>query len=343
MVLASITSLLALLLSWVAYRRPRAAFLLAASLTGAFSFALWLGQAILALNLFPCRPVNVDFHSKQNSIILPPPSAESLQRIDCNNFGGNKECRDGYGARIHSQKENPGKSQILFLGDSFTFGTGVSDEESFPAQLQGFGRFNSTNLGQSGGGINNAFHALRTKKVPPGEYQAAVYTFIPDHFARASGRYGFFFNSALPHYSLGKEGEWQHHGSFYQSRNASLWFFLLGQDLIGLFTSCNPRRSFFLHASEVQAADVELTRNLMLATKAEFEKNYGGTFVLHVWPGTTFPGKKEFFSSLEPDMPVWEMPEEVLINSATGHPSPKANRAVAKFLEGKLEQLKLSR
>ena len=343
MVLATITALLALFFSWLAFRRPSTAPLLTAGIMSALSLALWLAQAAIAFNVFSCRPVNVNFHSKQNSIILPPPSLESLHRIDCNNFGGKKQCKDGYGARVHSKKENTGSAQILFLGDSFTFGIGVNDEESFPAILQGLGHFNSTNLSVSGGGINTTFHALRTKNIPPGNYRAAVFTFIPDHFARASGRYGFFFNSALPHYTLEKGGEWRHHGSYFQSRFAAVWFFLFGQDLVGQFTSCNPRRSHFLSAREVHAADVELTRNLILATKAEFEKNYGGIFVLHVWPGTTFPGKKEFLESLNSEMPVWEKAGGLPIDPATGHPTAKANEAVAKFLDRKLSELKLSR
>lgn len=82
------------------------------------------------------------------------------------------------------------KSNIIFFGDSFTFGNGVNDNETFPYYLS-LRRPKSAiyNLGLPGFGLNDILYDLqfgnnnRYKDIPKRE-TISVYTFIDDHLLR---------------------------------------------------------------------------------------------------------------------------------------------------------------
>ena len=96
--------------------------------------------------------------------------------------------------------------RIIYLGGSYTYGEGLSDRETLPAQLLPLlPDYQPTNLGLAGWGPNNILKALRKgnfemKKTGTG---IVVYFFISDHFFRVSpsllhwprnvGRHPYFF------------------------------------------------------------------------------------------------------------------------------------------------------
>jgi len=77
----------------------------------------------------------------------------------------------------------PGQKKILTIGDSFTYGYGVSDIETFPAYLAKFGNFEVTNAGVNGYAIDQAIllWELEGKAIHP---DVVVLGYFVDDFFR---------------------------------------------------------------------------------------------------------------------------------------------------------------
>lgn len=71
--------------------------------------------------------------------------------------------KDGFRSNGDIRKLNKNDKIILFAGDSFTFGDGVNDNETFPALYQTLIREKVVNAGVSGYGIDQIY--LRTKQL----------------------------------------------------------------------------------------------------------------------------------------------------------------------------------
>jgi hypothetical protein len=109
---------------------------------------------------------------------------------------------------------------VLFLGDSFTFGEGLNDDEALPYQvgLQSQGAWRVYNLAFHGYGphqmLSELEHGLVEKLIScdPAKPLHAIYQSIPDHVARAAG-----FSTWDPHgprYVLKLGGEVAYRGHF---------------------------------------------------------------------------------------------------------------------------------
>lgn len=73
--------------------------------------------------------------------------------------------------------------RIVMVGDSFTFGHGVADHETFPAALETAGRIETVNAGVMGYGIDQAYiNYLRIE--PALEHQVVLFGIITDDFRR---------------------------------------------------------------------------------------------------------------------------------------------------------------
>lgn len=81
------------------------------------------------------------------------------------------------------------KPSVLFIGDSFTMGHGLSYEESFVGKFTALNAvpYQVVNLGVQGYGTNQALIALK-KYLPKFNTKIVVYTFIEDHILR-NGNY----------------------------------------------------------------------------------------------------------------------------------------------------------
>lgn len=337
MVLAAILSVLAFGLIGFAFRGEKKLLLAGAGFLISLALCLILASLAVRLPTFPCKPLLMSYRAHTAPTLAVPPD---LEAVTCLSPDASNECVNGYGARLHKVKENPGKSRVLFLGDSFTFGMGMADNETFPAALQSLKNFNTMNLGASGTGINSIYDRFteRAQPLPKEKFAFAVYTFIPNHFSRAIGADGFTFTNALPHFTL-SEGELKFQGTFFESRYAGAWIFLFGEKLLTTLAACQPGRNGLLRATSVSEDELALTKALILASQKEFQKRYGGEFVLNIWPGSEFPGKKEFIAELSKQMPVLEFTKPSALNSASGHPTQKANQEMAEFLDTELRRL----
>jgi hypothetical protein len=95
------------------------------------------------------------------------------------------------GTYDHAPAVAPGKVRIVCSGDSFTFGTDVTDDDTWCHQLtQVDPRIETLNMGQGGYGIDQAY--LRFERdARPFQHQVHVFAFITEGFRRMrSNRFG---------------------------------------------------------------------------------------------------------------------------------------------------------
>lgn len=113
----------------------------------------------------------------------------------------------------------PGPARpVLFFGDSFTFGEGVDDDETFPAvfQTETGGRYRALNLGLPGYGPHHMLRQLETGReacaLAGRKPVLAVYVAGNNHPARAAGRAPW--DASGPRYALDAEGKPRFMGAF---------------------------------------------------------------------------------------------------------------------------------
>lgn len=94
---------------------------------------------------------------------------------------------DSHGFRVADpfHKIDFSKPRMLFIGDSITFGYGITYEDTFAAKINGLtgNKFEVVNVGVQGYGTDQTFEKLYAviEEVKP---SVIIYTFIPDHLLR---------------------------------------------------------------------------------------------------------------------------------------------------------------
>lgn len=87
-------------------------------------------------------------------------------------------------------------TEIIFLGCSFTFATGITDTASMAYRVGKEYNYHSLNYGGSGFGTHQVYQIFKHKyqQVPDKKKRIFVYTFIPDHLLRAKCIYSWCLN-----------------------------------------------------------------------------------------------------------------------------------------------------
>ncbi|MDG2384104.1 MAG: SGNH/GDSL hydrolase family protein [Pirellulaceae bacterium] len=88
------------------------------------------------------------------------------------------------GPREYPLTVPPGKTRIICIGDSFTYGQGCKDDEAYPARLESLNRnIEAINLGTGGYGIDQAYLKYKRDGVDF-ETDLLLFTFIQNDFER---------------------------------------------------------------------------------------------------------------------------------------------------------------
>ena len=119
---------------------------------------------------------------------------------------------NGWRATPDSLKKNG--PTVMFFGDSFTFGDGVSDEETLPNAFSILSGMRVVNFGLSGWGPHHMLRLLELdipKKIELSSPSLMVYTAINDHIRRAAGHAAW--DPTGPFYSV-QNGQARYAGSF---------------------------------------------------------------------------------------------------------------------------------
>lgn len=124
---------------------------------------------------------------------------------------------DEHGFRVTPKAGDNPEACVLLFGDSFTFGEGVQDDQTFGADMvkMSGGKVAVYNLGESGWSTNHLLAGLqsgRFAKAVTCKPTDAVYLMLQDHVGRAVGRSPW--DKHGPRYKLGPDGTPVRDGNF---------------------------------------------------------------------------------------------------------------------------------
>lgn len=123
------------------------------------------------------HPILGWFHEKNKTAILRKSNYEVTLRTNSMGIRGTKE---------YALDKPHDKQRMVALGDSFTFGFGVNDDETFPAQLEKANpSLEVLNFGISGYGIDQ-IHLLLKEKIFDWNPDVILLTIYPEDFWRAT-------------------------------------------------------------------------------------------------------------------------------------------------------------
>lgn len=230
---------------------------------------------------------------------------------------------------------------VMFFGDSFSFGDGVNDDETFPYHV---GRrlpdVAVYNYGLSGYGPQHAVAVIESRSLRsevPQKRGVALYTYIDAHVHRAAltSRSGASLHS--PYYVIDADGELRRHESLRQARPV-LFHFL--NDIL-------PRSYLYrwlrLDLPIVGEEAIELTCSLLAASRQKFLKQFEGSeFFVVFYPQRGSRYAQRVKGCLERrgvpflDLSNEPWPDEYLIHY-DGHPNSVGHRKYADLLVPALE------
>jgi hypothetical protein len=241
---------------------------------------------------------------------------------------------DAHGLRIAPGNAEVGGACVLFFGGSYTFGTGVNDGETMPAQVAAISGTRVINFGVPGYGPHQMLAALETgfvDKAVDCTPSHAIYQGLNDHMARAAGkrRYGI----TGPRYVLLDDGSVRADGQFNDVRAEPSAL----QTFLG--------RSFVYQAvagsvTDITAPDVARYMALIDASRNVLQQRYPGIDVHVLQWGTRYHDPLDRLPSMGIGLSyVDEVLENFdskhgrqMISPYEPHPNPETHRQIAEFL-----------
>ncbi len=200
-----------------------------------------------------------------------------------------------HGLRVTPHDLTPGKKgsgakyeNVIFFGDSFTYGEGLNDDESLPylfEELSG-GRYQAYNFGFHGYGPQQMLRVIETglleKIFSDQQPMIIVYEALIQHIDRASGK--LIWDPNVPRYRLSASGKVEYAGTFADDP-------ALQKNLEFSKSVSNPGQQLLakvgltklIGANRTQE-DLDLFIQMVVQTKNLAEKKYKAKFYVLVWP-----------------------------------------------------------
>lgn len=239
----------------------------------------------------------------------------------------------------HGWRRGPGLADAaaphaaVFLGCSFTFGVGLEDAETLPAQVEraAGGAVRTYNVAMDGYGPHQLLALFEQDQVKPvlgrHERMSGLHLAIPDHIRRVAGAVRWGFQG--PRYQLQPDGSVRYTGPFHRKATAAVWH-LAAKSLVLSEIHDRVRR--------VTDRDLDLHAAVVAALQAAFQRQVGGPFVVLAWD-TGDAGYGEMVARLRGrGLRVVEVSELVpgyapgrpdLMRPLDRHPTPACMRQVA--------------
>lgn len=187
------------------------------------------------------------------------------------------------------------KGCILFFGDSFTFGVGVSDTESMPYQtgIKSGGEYKIYNFGFGGYGphqmLSELEHGIVKKIVSCQGTIYGIYQAIPDHINRAAGL--SFWDYYGPRYILGTNGAVKFAGNFSDEKLPKIIVKYLNKSII--YRDIIGNRRYF-----DREKDIALYIGIVNSARKSFESQYPeGKFHIIFWDNRSGTDEKQWKTS----------------------------------------------
>lgn len=239
---------------------------------------------------------------------------------------------DNLGCRVRKPGDRADRSAptVLFVGDSFTFGHGVTYEESFVGRLASMPDFplQAVNFGVQGYGTDQSLLLLK-RQFKNFNTKAVVYTFIPEHINRNAYddrriiHPSSLFLGTKPLFALAPDD------SLYLAKTPLEYKDLSYSHLWACF------RVFSAHWGPKPG--FRLTRALIKEMRDYVESN-GAKFVVVNWyKDDEFPWRLDLDVVRVGDNPPAEWPTWII--PGDGHPDPRAHAYAAGLLAEELKRL----
>jgi len=260
---------------------------------------------------------------------------------------------DAHSRRVVPEQSAPPEKTLLFFGCSITFGTGVEDSETLPAQtVAAAPGWRAFNYAFQGYGPQQMLAKLEDGKIAEeigGPADLGVYVVIPDHARRAIGAKKvvcqWAYGADYPYYDYDGQGNLRHFGSFATGRPWRQRFYQL------------LHREQCLRYFEVEwppwinTDHLDLTAEIIEASAQEFSRQFpAGRFYVLLFPGDvryseTSLSARTLIPFLEArGIPYVDYSDAFPMYSAQyaipgdGHPTPAAYREIARRIAGDLLQ-----
>ncbi len=256
---------------------------------------------------------------------------------------------DRYGRRITPGQGGVRPRPLLFFGDSYTFGWGVEDDQTFPYYVSRLMPHHRVyNYGVPGYGPQGTLAQLSEEdlrsQIPEREQASAVYFFIDDHVRRAIGSMSWVVSVGpkplgydLPYFATGPDGRLAPHGSFRTGRP-------LRTGLYQALARSVFVRHFDLDWPPIADSDLEFVARMLQQSKASFQTRFGsGRFYVAFFPGSAYaPRLAPMLRAKGVESVVFDpQPFYQALGSATflpnGHYSPRAYRRLARLIAAELK------
>lgn len=189
---------------------------------------------------------------------------------------------------------NPAGETWLFMGCSFTFGEGVNDDETLPAQFsEKLGRqANVVNLGLNGYGPHHMLRMLETGRLAgaAAPVKHVIYQALSSHAARSAGRATWGLTS--PSYIVSGDTV-RYTGPFYGSRGLRT-IEIVRKSALGRFLL-----ERYYYDAPLTADDIDLYARIVERAAVLAEKNLGARFSILFWDDDDDGTTKRIFDRLE--------------------------------------------
>ena len=238
---------------------------------------------------------------------------------------------DAKGLREISAAEQSQSHKVAFFGDSFMFGHGVENDQTLPYYFvrEAGGTFEGFNFAGEGWGPHQMLREIETGFVRSvaGKPDLAIYEAIPDHLRRVAGRAPW---EDGPHYELCRGDDACYSGPLHSS-----WYAACRRTVDKSWTGKFVETHF---TKLSQPSDIPIFLAVLKRTRSLLEED-GTRFVVVLWDQNELARtmmrvlKENQFeviavSSIFPQSDLTKYP----ITQLDRHPSPAANKAIAKYL-----------
>lgn len=193
-------------------------------------------------------------HNQDGFFSLKPNSSFHLiARTDTEIIYNTQNTIDQYGRRVtvDSSKEQNTifKKGVVFAGCSWTFGYGLSDDETIPAFFSSHQpRLDVKNWGTPGSSINLALYDLKlnSKQLHSNDLSYDyIYILINSHLERSAGTYpSMLWMSKTPYYKKNTDGRMVFNGSISQNLDWKFFILNLYKKIVGFLPSFYHERVF---------------------------------------------------------------------------------------------------
>lgn len=239
---------------------------------------------------------------------------------------------DQYSRRLIPLEQEGREEFLMLFGCSFTYGNGLNDDQTLGYYLAKEGAYHVYNYAIGGSGPHMLLELLRTRS-------------LTSQITQEKGTLVYLFHSLHPRRTVGTalNMSWLRDTPFYEEKNNEMI-------KVGTLETSRPFRTWFLKGirklnewgflerdfPSASRFDLQYFAKIIKASQKEFLRQFPkGKFIVYVHPLSHMDPKLRAYLK-EKSIPVHEgkklEPSEYTLSPHDGHPSAKANEALAQEL-----------